>query len=138
AFRIFVPFAAVVLAPWVEEVSMRGLLFSALYRRLGLWPAALVSGAAWAALHLTAGVLVIFTAEGVLLALLRVRTGSVLPGVGVHGGWNAVAAGASGEGTAALVCAALVAGSLVAAVVSLRRAAPPDLPPPRSAGAAAG
>ena len=83
---------SIVLAPWMEEVSMRGLLFTGLLRRFGFWPAALLSGFAWAALHRAPLVLIAFTVAGVALAWLRKRTGSVRWGIGVHGAWNTFAA----------------------------------------------
>jgi membrane protease YdiL (CAAX protease family) len=81
---------AVVEAPWLEEVSMRGFLFTGLQRRFGFWPAALVSAFVWAALHREAEVLVAFTAVGISLAWLRQQTGSVRSGILLHGLWNTV------------------------------------------------
>lgn len=85
---------SIVLAPWMEEVSMRGLLFTGLLRRFGFWPAALLSAFVWAALHRAPLVLIAFTVTGVALAWLRRRTGSVRWGIGVHGAWNTFAAAA--------------------------------------------
>jgi uncharacterized protein len=121
-YLLFMTFAPVVIAPWVEEVSMRGFVFRALDGRFGFWPAALASAALWAAFHLTAGVLIVFTVAGVLLALLVRRTGSVLPGIAVHGGWNALATGFSGAGE--LAVAMLVV--LLATVALAARWAPPS------------
>ncbi len=121
--RVFLTFAAVVLAPWFEEVAARGMLLGALARRFGFWPAAVVSGVLWAAAHGRGGVLVIFSAEGVLLALMRRRTGSLLPGVGVHGSWNAIAAGASGAGPIAVAAACVLYATLAASLARLRRPA---------------
>lgn len=42
---------AVVLAPIVEEIVFRGVLFQALRRRLGLWPGALISSLAFGFIH---------------------------------------------------------------------------------------
>jgi len=84
---------AVVEAPWLEEVSMRGFLFTGLQRRFGFWPAALASAFVWAALHREAEVLVAFTVVGVSLAWLRQRTGSVRSGILLHGLWNTVVSG---------------------------------------------
>jgi membrane protease YdiL (CAAX protease family) len=97
-YKIAICVLAVIVAPWTEEVSIRGFLFSGLARRFGMWPAAFVSGFAWAGLHLVWGVLIIFTAEGMVLAWLRSRTGSVLPGIGIHGAWNTLASVESGGG----------------------------------------
>ncbi|HUZ83198.1 MAG TPA: CPBP family intramembrane glutamic endopeptidase, partial [Gaiellales bacterium] len=74
-------FVAIALAPWMEEISVRGLLFTGLQRRFGFWPAAAASGFVWAALHRAPAVLVAFTVAGVALAWVRRRTGSVRAGV---------------------------------------------------------
>lgn len=42
---------AVVLAPLVEEVVFRGVLFQALRRKLGLWPGAIISSLAFGFIH---------------------------------------------------------------------------------------
>jgi membrane protease YdiL (CAAX protease family) len=97
-YRVAISVLAVIVAPWTEETMIRGFLFSGLDRRFGFWPAAFVSGLAWASLHLVWGVLIVFTAEGMLLAWLRARTGSVLPGIGLHGAWNTLAAASTGGG----------------------------------------
>ncbi|HEY0387716.1 MAG TPA: type II CAAX endopeptidase family protein [Gaiellales bacterium] len=112
---------AVVVAPWTEETMIRGFLFSGLDRRFGFWPAAVASGAVWASIHLVWGVLIIFTAEGVVLAWLRARTGSILPGVGIHGVWNTIAAAATGGGWFPLPLLAL----LLATVILAARRLPP-------------
>ena len=44
-YKIALSALAVMVAPWTEEVAMRGFLFSALARRFGFWPGALVSDA---------------------------------------------------------------------------------------------
>ena len=112
-YTIAISVLAVVVAPWTEETMIRGFLFSGLNGRFGFWPAAFVSGFVWSGLHLVWGVLIIFTAEGMLLAWLRARTGSVLPGVGLHGTWNTLAAATSGAGWVPLP----VLGLLIATVV---------------------
>ncbi|HVG88645.1 MAG TPA: CPBP family intramembrane glutamic endopeptidase, partial [Gaiellales bacterium] len=83
--KLFLTFSAVVVAPWVEETAFRGLVYSSLAIRFGFWPAAIASSAGWSALHLALGVLIVFTAAGIVLCWLRDRTGSILPGVALHG-----------------------------------------------------
>jgi len=91
-----VPFlanAAVVclVAPFVEELLFRGLGFGLLRQFIGPWPAILITGVAFGLAHgLVAGlpVLAIF---GVTLGWLRWQTGSVYPGMIVHGLFNAMA-----------------------------------------------
>jgi membrane protease YdiL (CAAX protease family) len=113
-------FAVVVVAPWVEEVAMRGMLYSSIAARHGFWPAAAISSLAWSALHVAPGVLLPFAVLGVLLCLLRRRTGSILPGVALHGVWNAQAAAASGAGWLTVAPLALLAATIAAAVLWLR------------------
>ncbi|MEX1177308.1 MAG: CPBP family intramembrane glutamic endopeptidase [Nitriliruptor sp.] len=48
---VLVVLAAVVLAPIGEELFFRGILFQALRRRVGLWPAAVISSAPFGAVH---------------------------------------------------------------------------------------
>ncbi|UNK69896.1 CPBP family intramembrane glutamic endopeptidase [Microbacterium sp. H1-D42] len=104
-----IPFAAATInavAAFGEEVGWRGFLVPAL-RRYGTWPALLISGAIWGLWHapiillgynfgrtdltgvllMTAGCIV----WGVLLGLLRLRSGSMWPAVFAHGALNATA-----------------------------------------------
>ena len=81
------------LAPLLEEVLFRGLLYSALRKRWRFGPAALVVTALFAALHAMQfqgylPALVGIAALGALLAWLRERTGSLWPPVLVHAGFN--------------------------------------------------
>lgn len=77
-----------IAAPLSEEVLFRGVLFGALRDRWGDWPAALVSGAAFAASHLNWFVFVPFTILGVLLAWITSQTRSVWPAVIAHAVFN--------------------------------------------------
>lgn len=68
------------LAPVAEELLFRGFLLSALAKsRLGLAGAALVTSAAWTALHVnrTSLALVQIFLSGLLLSALLARTGSL-------------------------------------------------------------
>lgn len=86
---------AVVVAPIAEELLFRGLLFAALRRRLGLWPAAIGSSAVFTAIHVEvvlsqpvalAGLLTL----GVVLAWAFQRTGSLVVPVVAHAVFNAL------------------------------------------------
>jgi dihydropteroate synthase len=114
-YLILIAVMAVLVAPWTEEVTFRGFLFSSLARRFGFWPGAVASGMIWAGLHLEAGVLILFTAEGALLAWLRRRTGSVLPGIGIHGSWNTLVVATTGGGWLPLPVLGLLYGSIYVA-----------------------
>lgn len=75
-------------APLSEEMLFRGMLFGSLRDRWGDWPAALVSGALFAASHLNWYVFVPFTVLGVLLAWIVSQTRSVWPAVVAHAVFN--------------------------------------------------
>ena len=113
-YRLLIAVLGVWVAPWTEEVAVRGFLFTALWRRWGFWPAAFLSGFTWSALHGTAGVLLTFTCVGMLAAWLRRYTGSILPGVFLHGSWNALAVALTGAGWLVLPPMAMFYASLYA------------------------
>lgn len=85
----------VVLAPVLEEVVFRGLLFQVLRRRLGLWPGIVLSSMTFAIVHLElidrpislAALLVL----GAWLAGALHRTGSLVVPITAHALFNAVA-----------------------------------------------
>ena len=80
-----------VIMPVAEETFFRGFLYRLLRNRLPVWAAASISAAAFAALH---GVPVLFPwlfCLGLVYALLAERTGSLYPGMLLHGMTNALA-----------------------------------------------
>ena len=82
--------AASVVAPIVEETFFRGVLYSGFRIRMRVWPSVLVTSAIFAVIHpLPGGFLPIFTLACVL-ALLRERSGSLLPGIVCHCVYNTV------------------------------------------------
>jgi uncharacterized protein len=106
---------AVVAAPWMEELSMRGFLLSGLWQRFGFWPAAVITSLVWAGLHGVSGVLIPFACEGLLLCWIRRRTGSVRTGIALHATQNVAASLFAGAGFLVLPPLAAVIGSLVLA-----------------------
>jgi membrane protease YdiL (CAAX protease family) len=78
------------LAPFVEELLFRGVGYS-LLRPLGAAPAVLLIGVAFGVWHGLLIALLILIPFGSLLAYLRERTDSVVPGMVVHGLFNAAA-----------------------------------------------
>lgn len=86
-------FTALVMAPLFEEFYFRGFLLAGLMRsRLGPWGAVLSTSIIWTAIHLQydsfeLGVLLLF---GIVLGWARVKTGSILPCLAMHGTFNAV------------------------------------------------
>ena len=85
-------FAVVVLvAPFVEELVFRGLGFGLVSAVTGPWPAILVVGLAFGLAHGLVEGLPVLALFGAVLAWLRWKTGSIYPGMVVHGIFNAVA-----------------------------------------------
>jgi hypothetical protein len=84
----FVLFAAI--APFVEELTFRGSGQS-LLRFLGRVPSILIVGVAFGLAHGLVEALIVLVPFGIALAWLRDRTESVLPGMLVHGLFNAAA-----------------------------------------------
>jgi len=112
-------FIVCVLAPVVEEFFFRGFFYGSL-RRLGVAPAALVSGAVFGGIHAGSSpveALVPLAVLGVALCLLYEKTGSLYPCIVLHAINNCLAFGVSEEWTwqipvlltaALTACAALV------------------------------
>lgn len=82
---------AVAIAPVVEEVFFRGFIFPALRGGIGVWPAAIVSGLLFGAVHFNLIFLAPLALLGTVLALLYQRTGSIWPCVLLHSLNNALA-----------------------------------------------
>jgi uncharacterized protein len=93
---VFAVIAAVVMAPLVEEVVFRGVLFQGLKRRIGLWPGALVSGLLFAVVHVEVQQPLYssaFVLLGLLFAWTMHRFGSLLVPIVAHAAFNAVSVG---------------------------------------------
>jgi membrane protease YdiL (CAAX protease family) len=93
AFGGYVPLAVVLvtlIAPFAEETLFRGFLFGWLRGRAPLWMAVVVSAALFAASHVQPVLLLPTFVLGCLLALVYQRSGSLVPGMIVHGVFNAV------------------------------------------------
>jgi len=79
--------AVAAIAPIVEEVFFRGLLYRSLRNRLSILPAALLAGALFGLVHISGyplDTLPLKAAFGVIACLLYERTGSLLPGIVLH------------------------------------------------------
>lgn len=86
AAAIAISFAVTVMAPLGEELFFRGYLYGS-FRRWGVAPAALMVGVLFGALHFggsDALYLAPLALFGVLLCLLREKTGSLYPTIGLH------------------------------------------------------
>jgi membrane protease YdiL (CAAX protease family) len=83
-------FVVCVLAPITEELTFRGLGFS-LLRPLGATAAVLLTALAFGLAHGLVDALPVLFAFGVGLAYIRLRQDSVVPGMVLHGLFNAIA-----------------------------------------------
>jgi membrane protease YdiL (CAAX protease family) len=72
------------LAPVVEELVFRGLLYGWIAGRWGSWPALIVSALAFAGAHWEPAHVVLVLPLGVLFGWLRRRTDSLLPSLVSH------------------------------------------------------
>jgi membrane protease YdiL (CAAX protease family) len=79
-----------IVAPFVEELTFRGLGYSLLVR-YGRWTAIILVGVAFALAHGLVEAFPFLFALGSALAYLRSRVNSVVPGMIVHGLFNATA-----------------------------------------------
>jgi len=79
-----------VVAPFVEELAFRGLGYSVLVR-FGRWTAIILVGVAFGLAHGLVEALPFLVALGSGLAYLRSKVDSVVPGMIVHGLFNATA-----------------------------------------------
>ncbi len=117
-------FLVTVIAPFAEELFFRGFVFTSL-RRWGLWPAALVTGAIFGAIHLGSApdalYLPILAIFGVVLCLLYWKTGSLYPAIVLHAINNCIAFAGTRDGWtweyAVLLAVSLGSIALVALLV---------------------
>lgn len=85
-----------VVAPLGEELFFRGYFFGALRNWRGFWPAAIVTGVVFGAIHIGSapiGFTVPLAFFGFALCLLYERTGSLYPSIALHALNNSVALG---------------------------------------------
>jgi membrane protease YdiL (CAAX protease family) len=93
-----VAFLVAVVAPMAEEFFFRGFFYGALRNWKGPWPAAVLTGMVFGAIHLgsaEAAFLLPLGFFGFSLCLLRERTGSLYPGIALHCMNNSLAFGVS-------------------------------------------
>jgi uncharacterized protein len=73
----------------VEEIAFRGVIFARLRRVLGEREGWLVQAALFSVLHLSPVIFPTHFAMGLIFGWLRMRTGSLIPGMILHAAWNA-------------------------------------------------
>lgn len=83
---------AVLIAPLCEETFFRGYLFAGLLRGMNVWAAVLVSAVLFTLVHGDIGSAVPLFVFGIVLAVIRWRSGSIWPGIALHAANNALAA----------------------------------------------
>ena len=81
---------SVILMPIAEEALLRGAMFSAIMRRWGIWPAIILPSILWALTHVQyeAAVIVVFAGAGILLAVIRLKSGSIYVPLALHAAYN--------------------------------------------------
>jgi CAAX protease family protein len=93
-----VAFLVAVVAPMAEEFFFRGFFYGSLRNWKGPWPAAVLTGLVFGAIHVgsaEAAFLLPLGFFGFSLCLLRERTGSLYPGIALHCMNNSLAFGVS-------------------------------------------
>ena len=84
-----------VVAPFVEEITFRGVGFGLLAAKFGVEPAIVASAILFGLAHGLVEALPLLVAFAIGLAWLRERQGSTIPGMFLHATFNAVALAAS-------------------------------------------
>jgi membrane protease YdiL (CAAX protease family) len=139
AAMLAVAFLVAVVAPIAEEFFFRGFFFTALKNWRGLWPAAIITGLVFGAIHGSSAdiaFLLPLAFFGFALCMLYEKTGSLYPGIAVHCANNSVAFGATQGWTwqiAVLLPCALAVIGLVA--LGVRQVWSPRRPAPAPAAA---
>jgi membrane protease YdiL (CAAX protease family) len=83
---------AIVVAPVCEEIFFRGFLLPGLARAMPVWVALVTSALVFGLAHADLGSFVPLVVIGLVVGVLRWRTGSLWPGIALHALNNAVAA----------------------------------------------
>jgi membrane protease YdiL (CAAX protease family) len=81
---------AVVLAPFVEELTFRGFFFNALLRYTPVWVAAVISGCVFGLTHGSLSAFLPLAGSGVVLAYVYYLTGSLPASMITHATFNAI------------------------------------------------
>jgi membrane protease YdiL (CAAX protease family) len=90
AWPAWAGFALVAAAPaFFEEIGFRGVIMAGLDRMMGPRESLFVQAAAFSVLHLSPSIFISHLGMGALFGYLRRKTGSLLPGMLLHAGWNA-------------------------------------------------
>jgi membrane protease YdiL (CAAX protease family) len=80
----------VIVAPIVEELVFRGVLFPAIRKRYGLFVGIVASSLIFTLVHINPIQMISVLPLGIYLAIMYQRTGSIYPGMILHATWNLV------------------------------------------------
>ena len=80
-----------VLTPISEELLFRGYMLDALNRLHGKWPAIIISSIIFGLVHFDPFTIGMAAIGGVIYGWIRIRTGSLVPGIVAHAMWNTMA-----------------------------------------------
>jgi uncharacterized protein len=120
----------IIVAPLCEEIFFRGFLYRILRGRLGLWPAVVINGSLFGAVHLTSGgplAVAVIAPLGFLLCLVYERSGSLYPCIALHALNNAIVSAAEFDrvsGIALIMGAGMLIFCLVGGLGSRVKPAP--------------
>lgn len=78
----------VLLAPVIEEIVFRGVLFPAIKKRYGLISGVVISSLVFTLVHIDPINMISVLPLGIFLAIMYQRTGSIYPGMILHASWN--------------------------------------------------
>jgi membrane protease YdiL (CAAX protease family) len=83
---------AVFIAPFCEEIFFRGFAFAGFLHGMPVWIAVVASALLFGIAHGDVGSFALLFVIGLMLAVVRWRTGSIWPGMALHMANNAIAA----------------------------------------------
>lgn len=84
-------FGSALITPFLEELLHRGVVFGRLRRRMGMWPAVIVSALVFAALHFNIVQFIYAFLLGIVFAMFVEKTGHLYPAVIAHVVANGIA-----------------------------------------------
>ncbi len=81
-------FLTCILAPIIEEILFRGMLFKALSRKYSIPMSVLLSTLIFTVVHLDPVAAISVIPLGAYLCFMYIRLGSIIPGMVLHASWN--------------------------------------------------
>lgn len=81
-------FVTVIIAPIMEEILFRGILFKTLLKKHGLTFSVIIGGFVFAIMHLNPIQAIAVLPLGMYLCVMYHKLGSIIPGILLHASWN--------------------------------------------------